>query len=172
MRTSAARWLLMSKNMMMSLIRVRDRTASRRGRLAAAAVLAVGACIPTVLAVADRPAVAHELAQSFRREPDHFLELYFTDPAELPVTVPAGQSRELSFTVVSHQPDTADCSFEARVGTGGESHRIASGKLLLQSGRTRVERVSFRAPPPGMEFTVTISLDGRPERIRLLGRAV
>ncbi|SHF49136.1 hypothetical protein SAMN05443575_0085 [Jatrophihabitans endophyticus] len=141
-----------------------------RSRLLTGALPVTGALAAVVaIALLASPALRHELARSFARQHESYVELYFDDERTArtcPVTTTGDLA--LGVTVRSHLAAARQLNWNATARPSG-----ATGTTVRHTGGTIDSRpdaaagFTVRLTPPARHYTATIALGGRPERLTL-----
>lgn len=122
-----------------------------------------------VVALAISPGLRHQLAQSFTRQSEHYVEFFFTDE-DAARTCPLGDDGRLRLeaTVRSHLAGAERLGWSAEVrpdGSGSPATDTARG--VLETRPDRAARFTARLTVPATSYTATLRLTGRSERLTL-----
>jgi hypothetical protein len=111
------------------------------------------------------PTLRHQIRLSVSRQATPFTELAFG--SDLPASFTVGAPTALQFTITNHETSAVTYAWTATAtGSDGSTVNVEHGTLDLTRGASGVATTSFTAPSTGT-YTVTITLDGRPETIHV-----
>jgi len=139
------------------------RAVGRRVTLGIAAAVILTA---SGLAIAESTMVRRQLALSFTRQPDDFVELYFPSPDRLPSSFLPGRPFAISFGLTDVSGTSHLFRFAVRVGLrNGRTVTERTGEVRLAPTGTRL--IAVRVVLPAEATTLAVDLTGRSEEIRL-----
>lgn len=124
----------------------------------AAGVLLVGLCAAIV-----SPAVRHGLAESFQRQPERYVELYFADESAAR-TCPAREGTvQVVATVRSHLAGPVAMPYVVTVAVDAATIARSAGVVGTTPGRAADFGAALAVPASA--YTIEVALPGRPERL-------
>ena len=114
-----------------------------------------------VLAVAGN---SHEVELSTARQPEEYVELVLT---RSPDKLCAGKNLRITFEMTSHLAESTRLGWEVRLDpVGRKPAKVAArGDVVAPPEVTR--GVTVRASAPSKTYDLTVTIPGRPERLRV-----
>ena len=116
------------------------------------------------LATLTVPGFRDELALSTTRQPEPFVELYFTRTVAHPMCSRDGDAAAVRFVVVSHLERSTRMAYRLTVRSADGDAAVRKRTVGLEPGQAR--QVSARVPTAAGDYTVTVLLPTLDQRIR------
>lgn len=127
-----------------------------------AAALALLALLAAAVLVSAT--VRHQITMSFVRQPDHFTELYFTEPEQLEDQGQFG-GPAIDFTIANHEGHPHVYPYVVTLVAENLRLVTAHGQVRVPDTDEVRQRVVLGTSRPTTRYTVIVSLVGRAERI-------
>lgn len=99
-------------------------------------------------------------------QPEHFTELYFTDPLNLPTATAAGQTASVRFVVHNHEARDVTYTYELRiVAEDGKVQSAVERQVLVPKGEAESITETITAPSTGDRSEVIVELKDKGQTI-------
>jgi hypothetical protein len=138
---------------------------SRRYRVAFVAIAAALALAGLSAFAWRSPAVRRQITESVARRPTPYTELYFTDHTNLPAFLSTSYTNDFAFTIGNHEGKALSYPYVVTATSAQGTTKLASGTVVVDSGRLVNTSVSVLAPAPATQYVITVQLSDRPEMI-------
>lgn len=98
-------------------------------------------------------------------QPERYTELFFSDYPALPKSIEAGKTYTGQFSLASHEADTETFKYTVNRYENGTLVSQRANTATIEPGHTVILPFELSASAPGLQVTITITLDGRNEAI-------
>jgi hypothetical protein len=114
-----------------------------------------------VLALADS---SDEIALSTARQPEEYVELVLT---RSPDKLCGSKALRVTFAMTSHLATTQRLGWQVRLDPAGKKPAKVAGKGEVLAPPDVTRGVTLRASAPSKTYDLTVTIPGRPERLRV-----
>jgi hypothetical protein len=122
------------------------------------AVLSIGVFSQTGLAD------SYKLATSHLQE--KYTQLYFNNPAKLPIYSPAGKTEKIVFTIANYEAKTETYTYQTDLSVNGSVSSITN-RVTLKNGQSTILIATMMIPKPNTPATLNIRLVGLTNQLTL-----
>jgi hypothetical protein len=130
-------------------------------------VLAAGGV--TAAAVWASPTLTNQVAQSVRRRPAQFTELYFTAPAKIPKRLSTSGPNAFGFTIANHEGRTVAYPYVVTVQSPEGTSIISQDTVTVAAGGLAQQTVQFTPDHRATIYVFSVHISGRSEVIHFVG---
>jgi uncharacterized membrane protein len=99
-------------------------------------------------------------------QPETFTELYFLNPSKLPAFAAPGKQQTIRFHIQNDSPENKTYTYQI-VASGTQGTSTSSTRVAVSAGQGVTVPYHFTIPSASEQLTITISLEGTQEQLRL-----
>ena len=99
-------------------------------------------------------------------QPETYTELYFLNPSKLPVYAAPGKQQTIHFYIHNDSPQNKTYTYQI-VASGAQGTKVSSAHVAVRAEQGVFTAYSFTIPKASEQLTLTISLQGTQEQLRL-----
>ena len=134
-------------------------------RLTGAVPVCAALIVLAVLVTLLSSSVRHRLSESFQRQPERYVELYFADPAQASSCHTDAGRLIVRAIVRSHLADARTLPYAVTISTDGHRVTGTTSSVAVLPGETAGLDATLTVPTG--DYDVAVSLTGRTERLAL-----
>jgi electron transfer flavoprotein alpha subunit len=99
-------------------------------------------------------------------QPETFTELYFLNPSRLPIFAAPGKKQTIRFHIQNDSSQNKTYTYQI-VATGSGGTKVSSARVVVAGEQGVTTAYSFTIPKASEQLTITISLEGTQDQLRL-----